>query len=60
VNIKQIASSILVAAVLVLFIFLVAHNFYWWIVASVVGLAVVLLYERWRTPVKEEAEGEKI
>jgi len=44
----------LVIALLAVFLFLVAQFFYWWIVASVIGFAVLLLYERWKTPKKQE------
>jgi hypothetical protein len=56
VKLRQLFYYILVAVLLVLFIILVAQHFYLWIVASVVGFVLLLVYERLRSPKTDDSE----
>jgi apolipoprotein N-acyltransferase len=58
VKLRQLFYYILVAVLLILFIIFAAQNFYLWVAASVVGFALLLVYERLRQPKKEDAEAE--
>ncbi len=58
VSLRLVFYYILVAVLLAIFIILVAQHFYLWVVASVVGFALLLVYERLRPAKTDDTENE--
>jgi Flp pilus assembly protein TadB len=55
-KLRQLFYYILVAVLLIVFIIFAAQNFYLWVAASVVGFALLLVYERLRSPKRDDSE----
>jgi apolipoprotein N-acyltransferase len=45
-KLKRVALFALIAVVFVLLVLTIARFFYWWVLATFIGLGVVLLYEK--------------
>jgi len=56
VKLRLLLFYALAVVLLTLFIILVAQHFYLWVAASVVGFALLLVYERLRSPKRDDSE----